>query len=348
MMALKEFLDQIKNLEKEAKRTLVKLDYESWVNQYLGRKGTLAELSKILGQLGAEVKKDAGAAFQLLKKDLEELATTKKPLAKNLAVDLTTGGVRVAYGHRHPVLNYLDLLSELGHKLGYDIIDGPELETSWFNFDALNIPAHHPAREMWDTYYIISPEQKEFTDDKESWLLRTHTSPVQIREIKKRLAQGLEPPFRFLVPGRVFRREATDKSHECTFYQCEGLVVAKNISLANLTTSLTDFFMGLFGSRMSLRFRPHYYPFVEPGLDVDGRCLFCAGQGCSVCKNSGWLELAGAGLVHPKVIKNMGLDSNIYSGFAFGFGIDRQVMLDSGVNDIRLFYSAQPKFMEQF
>jgi len=347
-MDLKDFLNKAKDLGAEAKKNLSELDYESWVNKHLGRKGELAELSKMLSELGTEFKKEAGAAFQNLKKEIEQLAEQHQPAGVELNVDYTAGGTTVASGHRHPVMAYIDRLIDLGHRLGYDIVDGPELETRWYNFDALNIPAHHPSREMWDTFYALAPTEKEFSDTKDSLLLRTHTSPVQIREAKKRIEAGLEPPFRFLAPGRVFRHEATDKSHECVFYQCEGLVIDKNISLANLTTALADFFKGLLGEKLVVRFRPHYYPFVEPGLDVDGQCLFCSGAGCPICKNSGWLELAGAGLVHPQVIKNMGLDEKIYTGFAFGFGLDRQVMLANNVNDIRFFYSGQPEFVKQF
>jgi phenylalanyl-tRNA synthetase alpha chain len=221
--------------------------------------------------------------------------------------------------------------------MGFTIASGPEIETEFYNFDALNIPEHHPARDMWDTFWIRPLNARK--------LLRTHTSPVQVRYMEKH-----KPPIRIIAPGKVFRHEATDATHEAQFYQLEGLVVGENISLANLKWTVETFLEKLFGTKTNIRFRPSYFPFVEPGVEVDMTCFKCGGKNatCSVCKGTGFIEIMGAGLVHPKVLESSGIDSKKYSGFAFGCGIDRLTMLKYGIEDVRLLYQGDLRLISQF
>jgi len=219
--------------------------------------------------------------------------------------------------------------------MGFSVVEGPEIENEWYNFDALNIPKDHPARDMWDTLYLKNPKL----------LLRTHTSPVQIRFMEKN-----QPPLRIIVPGRVFRHEATDASHEINFYHVEGLMVDKKgkVNAANFKAIIEEFFSRFFRKRVEIRLRPSYFPFTEPSFEIDVSCPICNGRGCPACKNSGWVETLGAGMVHPNVIKNSGLDQKIWQGFAFGIGMDRLAMMKYKINDIRLFYSGDLRFLQQF
>lgn len=219
--------------------------------------------------------------------------------------------------------------------MGFEVADGPELETEFYNFDALNIPADHPARDMWDTFWTKPRSLGK--------LMRTHTSPVQVRYMEKH-----KPPFAIIVPGKVFRYEATDATHEAQFHQVEGLMVGKDISLANLKWVLAEFFEKFFGKKIDIRFRPSFFPFVEPGVEIDMSCFKCAGTGCNICKKTGWIEIMGAGMVHPKVLESAGVDSREFSAFAFGVGIDRLAMLKYGVDDVRLFYSGDLRLVNQF
>lgn len=238
-------------------------------------------------------------------------------------------------GHIHPLTLVIRDVARIFAELGFEIVDGPEMETEYFNFDALNIPADHPARDMWDTFWI-KPKS-------EGHLLRTHTSPVQVRYMKEH-----KPPFAILVPGKVYRYEATDATHEAQFYQAEGLMVGPDITLANLKYILEKFLRELFGGDIVIRLRPSYFPFVEPGVEVDMSCFKCGGKGCSLCKNTGWVEIMGAGMVHPKVLMEGGIDPNHFRGFAFGVGLDRIAMLKYGIDDIRLFYSGDLRLVNQF
>jgi len=241
-------------------------------------------------------------------------------------------------GHVHPLSHIILKTHEIFKELGFTVALGPEIETEYYNFDALNIEAHHPARDMWDTFFLKGKNSSE-----KAGLLRTHTSPVQVR-----YAETHEPPIRIIVPGKVFRHEATDATHEAQFYQLEGLMIEEDVSLANLKYVLEYYFEKLFGSKTSVRFRPSYFPFVEPGVEIDMSCFKCKGKGCSTCKNTGWIEIMGAGMVHPKVLAFMGIDSRKYRGFAFGGGIDRFAMLKYGIEDVRMLYQGDLRLINQF
>ncbi|KND50207.1 MAG: phenylalanine--tRNA ligase, alpha subunit [Parcubacteria bacterium C7867-003] len=239
--------------------------------------------------------------------------------------------------HSHPLTLILQDVNRIFNEMGFTVADGPEVETEFYNFDTLNIPEHHPARDMWDTFWLKPLNARK--------LLRTHTSPVQVR-----FMEANKPPIKIIAPGKVFRHEATDATHEAQFYQLEGLVVGENVSLANLKWTLEEFFEKLFGKKTGIRFRPSYFPFVEPGVEIDMTCFKCGGQNssCNVCKGTGFIEIMGAGLVHPKVLESSGIDSKKYSGFAFGCGVDRLVMLKYGVDDVRLLYQGDLRLVNQF
>lgn len=238
-------------------------------------------------------------------------------------------------GHLHPLTHVIRHMVGIFRELGFQVAEGPEIETEHYNFDALNIPKDHPARDMWDTFWL-KPQNA-------GRLLRTHTSPVQIRYMEKH-----KPPIRIVVPGKAFRYEATDATHEAQFYQLEGLLIDKNISLAHLKGVLGKFFEGLFGKHTAVRLRPSYFPFVEPGVEVDVSCFKCGGNGCGLCKESGWIEIMGAGMVHPNVLRGVGIDEREWQGFAFGIGIDRVAMLKYGIDDIRLLYQGDLRLVNQF
>ncbi|HRH26696.1 MAG TPA: phenylalanine--tRNA ligase subunit alpha [Parcubacteria group bacterium] len=238
-------------------------------------------------------------------------------------------------GHIHPLTLVLKDINRIFTEMGFSIAGGPEIETEFYNFDTLNIPEHHPARDMWDTFWLKPLNARK--------LLRTHTSPVQVR-----FMEANKPPIKIIAPGKVFRHEATDATHEAQFYQLEGLVVGENISIANLKWTLEEFFEKLFNKKTSVRLRPSYFPFVEPGVEIDMQCFKCGGDGCNVCKGTGYIEIMGAGLVHPKVLESSGIDSKKYSGFAFGCGVDRLVMLKYGVDDVRLLYQGDLRLINQF
>jgi phenylalanyl-tRNA synthetase alpha chain len=245
-------------------------------------------------------------------------------------------------GHIHPISQVIEDAVRIFAKMGFEIAQGPEIENEHYNFDALNIPKDHPARDMWDTFWLKPESMKK--------LMRTHTSPVQIR-----FAESHEPPFRIIAPGKTFRHEATDATHEAQFFQLEGLVIDKSISLAHLKGTLETFFKEFFEREVKVRLRPSYFPFVEPGVEVDMTCFKCGGSGklpskdgCNVCKHTGWIEIMGAGLVHPVVMSNVGLHRDEWSGFAFGMGIDRLASLKYGVPDVRMFYTGDLRVIDQF
>lgn len=306
--------------------------------KYLGRKGEVTSLLRrikdladterpVIGQLANEIRRDVEAALAETRQRLG-----RAPVKGESILDLTWPGKKQELGHRHPITEFLRRVEDIFISMGFEVVDGPEIETPEYNFDLLNIPKNHPARDAWDTFYL-----------EKGLLLRTHTSPVQLRAMQQR-----QPPVRLIVPGRVFRHEATDAGHETTFYQCEGLVIDRCITVANLIETLQSFLKAIFGQAVKTRVRPEFYPFVEPGMDIDMQCLICRGQGCSVCKQRGWLEMLGSGMVHPTVLKNMGVNPDEFSGFAFGLGIDRLMMLYHGINDIRLSYRGDLRFLEQF
>ena len=234
-------------------------------------------------------------------------------------------------GRIHPISQVIHRAVEIFNEMGFTVAEGPELETDYYNFDALNIPPDHPARDMWDTFWIGSK------------LLRTQTSPVQIRYMEKH-----RPPFRIVAPGRVFRREATNATHDCQFHQLEGLAVDRAMTLAHMKAFLEAFFQKFFDANISLRLRPSYFPFVEPGLELDFSCFRCVGNGCALCKQTGWIEVAGAGMVHPAVLSAGRINSGEWQGFAFGMGLERLAMLKWGINDLRLFPSGDLRFLNQF
>ncbi len=341
-------MDTIEQLKQEAKQAIAQADtmqvLESLRIKYLGRKGTLNNLFTELKHLPLETKKIQGPVLQQLKSDLETLLKNKAAefqhhAGTQLSFDITMPGTKVSLGHLHPLTLVERQVREIFKAMHFSVVEGPEVETEYYNFDALNIPKNHPARDMWDTFWLKQPDMK----NEDRLLLRTHTSPVQIRYMKTH-----QPPFQIIVPGRVFRFEATDASHEINFYQVEGLMVGKDISLANFKFVITQFFKRLFAKEVHIRLRPSYFPFVEPGLEVDVECVRCSGKGCGLCKESGWLEVMGAGMVHPRVFEAAGYNPHEYQGFAFGFGLDRIALIKYNIPDIRMFYSGDLRFIKQF
>lgn len=311
----------------------------------LGRKGELTQILRGLGELSPEQRGAVGKLSNEIKREIETLLETRKEelqesgiselLEKDwIDVTLTSPGKteEVYRGRLHPLSQIQYEIEDIFTSMGFLVLDGPEAETDYYNFEALNIPKHHPARDMQDTFW---------TEDGN--LLRTHTSAIQIRGM-----DHLKPPFRVIGPGRVFRYESTDASHENTFYQVEGMMVDRNISVSNLIYFMKVLLSKIFGREVTIRLRPGYFPFVEPGFELDINCLICEGKGCSVCKQSGWVELLPCGLVHPNVLRYGGIDPDQWSGFAFGLGLNRLIMMRYGINDIRHFQSGDIRFVQQF
>lgn len=307
-------------------------DLEALKVKYLGRKdGKLTKILKSLKDLSDVQKRKVGPAANALRSDIEKALADKasefgeKFAEKKMAVDVFMPGKKVAAGHLHPLTQVENRIKEIFLGLNFSVVEGPEAETEYYNFDALNIPANHPARDMWDTFWL---GQKEGVG---KMLMRTHTSPMQVRYMEKN-----QPPIQIIVPGRVFRFEATDASHEINFHQVEGLMVGENVNLANFKYIMEEFLKKFFGRQTKVRFRPSYFPFVEPGLEVD------------VELNGKWLEVMGAGMVHPAVLDHVKLDPKKYQGFAFGMGLERLAMIKYNIPDIRLFYSGDLRFINQF
>ncbi len=307
---------------------------------YLGKKGELTGLLKGLGKLDAAERPKAGALINEAKEALQATLEQRKnelehaQLAQSLAqesVDITLPGRRPDQGGLHPVTQAMYRIEDIFVGAGYSVVTGPEVENDYYNFEALNIPAHHPARAMHDTFY--------FGDGQ---LLRTHTSPSQVHTMENQ-----PPPIRVICPGRVYRRDS-DLTHSPMFHQVEGLVVDEGISFADLKGTVTDFVRKFFEKDLAVRFRPSYFPFTEPSAEVDVQCVHCMGNGCRVCSHTGWLEVMGCGMVHPNVLEMSGIDSEVYSGFAFGFGGDRLAMLLYEVDDLRLFFENDVRFLRQF
>lgn len=261
-----------------------------------------------------------------------------KKIQSNKWFDITVPGEKIEQGHLHPLTQVLRKAEEVFRLMGFSIVQGPELEVEWYNFDALNFPKDHPARDMQDTLWIKVKSSREGKK-----LMRTHTSAVQVRYMEKH-----DPPFRVIVPGRVFRHEATDPSHEVQFYQLEGMMVDKEISLANLRAVIDEFLKRFFDKKIETRLRPSYFPFTEPSVEIDIKCINCDGKGCSVCQQTRWLEVIPGGMIHPNVFKAAGYNPKTWKGFAFGMGIDRLAMMKYKINDIRLFYSGDLRFLKQF
>jgi phenylalanyl-tRNA synthetase alpha chain len=307
----------------------------------LGRKGTLGQFSKEFGKLAPQERAAAGKALNAAKEALESAFEARKHSFDTEAlnarlgsewIDLTLPFPGARPGSLHPVTQVQMELEDLFTSLGFAVLDGPEVETEYHNFDALNIPASHPARDMQDTFWL--------TDGN---LLRTHTSPVQVRGMER-----LGPPLRMIAPGRVFRNEEVDASHEHTFYQVEGMMVDHNVSVAHMLYFMKTLLGAIFRREVTIRLRPGYFPFVEPGFELDIQCLICGGPGCPVCKQSGWVELMPCGLVQPNVLRMSGIDPDEWGGFAFGLGLTRLAMMRYGIDDIRLFESGDLRFLRQF
>ena len=309
--------------------------------KYLGKKGELTAILKQMGKLSAEERPVIGQLANQVRGDIEEkLEQTKSELENKMldlrlateTLDVTLPGNKNVIGKRHPLTVVLDELKEIVIGMGFEIAQGPEVELDYYNFEALNIPKDHPARDTQDTFYI-----------NDNVVLRTQTSPIQIR-----VMENQKPPIRILAPGRVYRADEVDATHSPLFHQVEGLVVDKNITMADLKGTLEVFVKKLYGEDTVVRFRPHHFPFTEPSAELDVQCFHCHGEGCSLCKGEGWIEILGCGMVHPKVLTNCGIDPEEYSGFAFGMGLERMVMMRYNIDDLRLFYDNDIRFLNQF
>jgi phenylalanyl-tRNA synthetase alpha chain len=307
----------------------------------VGRKGALAEISKGMGKLSPDERKRIGQVLNAAKQELEAALDARKEAFDSAAlhakldaewVDLTLPAPGPRRGHVHPITRIQRELEDLFVSLGFTVLDGPEVETEYHNFDALNIPPDHPARDMQDTFWLDGGN-----------LLRTHTSPVQVRGMER-----LGPPLRMIAPGRVFRNESVDASHEHTFYQLEGMMIDRDVSVAHLLYFMKTLLSEIFKKPVTVRLRPGYFPFVEPGFELDIQCLICGGPGCAVCKHSGWVELLPCGLVNPNVLRTSGIDPDEWGGFAFGLGLTRLVMMRYGIDDIRHLQGGDLRFLEQF
>ncbi len=337
---MREKLEQIKNAAL-AELASPSADIEQIRVRYLGKKGELTAVLRGMGALTPEERPIVGALANEVRAEIEKAiaaqmsAQKEKALAARLLaekLDVTMPGTRARVGHQHPLTRVQREIEEIFIGMGFQIAEGPEVEYDYYNFQALNIPENHPARDTQDTFYIT-----------ENILLRSQTSPVQVR-----VMENQKPPVRVISPGRVYRSDALDATHSPLFHQIEGLVVDKGITMSDLKGTLETFARQLFGEETKIRFRPHHFPFTEPSAEVDVSCFACGGKGCRVCKGEGWIEILGAGMVHPFVLSNCGIDPEVYSGFAFGMGLERVAMKHYGIDDIRLFYENDERFLSQF
>ncbi|MFC1568422.1 phenylalanine--tRNA ligase subunit alpha [Candidatus Margulisiibacteriota bacterium] len=336
--------EKIKAIEREAGQAInnaanIQALEEARV-KYLGKKSEFTQLLRSLGTIPQEERPEVGAMINAVKKSLEQALSDKKSLMLHTAqlqkiesekIDVTLPGKGIKVGRIHPITRIMEEAKLIFLKLGYEIAEGPDIELDYYNFDGLNIPQHHPSRDMWGTFFI--------TEDQ---LLRTHTSPVQIRVMEKR-----QPPLAIIAPGRVYRRD-DDATHSPVFHQLEGFLVDTNVTFGDLKGTLTEFLGQMFGLKRKVRFRPSFFPFTEPSAEVDVECVMCNGKGCRLCKGSGWLEILGSGMIDPNVFKAVKYDPEKYSGFAFGMGIERIAMLKYGIDNIRLFFENDMRFLEQF
>ena len=339
---MEELLQQIDVYRKEIEGIEISnaQQLEEFRIKFLGTKGIVKNLFGEMKSVPVEKKKE----FGLVLNDFKQLAETKYESAKEATVsspestvndlDFSLPGDAIAIGTRHPINLVRKRIIDIFHRLGFAVADGPEIEDDWHNFTALNMPENHPARDMQDTFYISQGPD---------WLLRTHTSNVQIREMEKG-----QLPIRIICPGRVYRNETISARAHCFFHQVEGLYIDEHVSFADLKQTLYFFVQELFGKDVKIRFRPSYFPFTEPSAEMDISCLICGGEGCRVCKHTGWVEILGCGMVHPKVLENCKIDSDKYTGFAFGMGIERIAMLLYQINDLRLFSENDVRFLRQF
>jgi phenylalanyl-tRNA synthetase alpha chain len=339
---MKEKLEEIKNIAlRELKAAGNSEQLESIRVKYLGKKGELTQILRGMGALTKEQRPIIGKVANEVRASLDEFINSAALVIKNKQkdkklsseiIDISMPGVKQKVGKRHPLDLTLDSMKDIFISMGFTIEEGPEVELDYYNFEALNIPKNHPARSEQDTFYI-----------NDNIVLRTQTSPNQIRTMEKQ-----KPPIKMICPGKVYRSDAVDASHSPIFYQMEGLVVDKGITFADLKGTLDHFAKRMFGDKIQTKFRPHHFPFTEPSAEMDASCFVCGGKGCKLCKGSGWIELLGCGMVHPQVLRNCGIDPEVYSGFAFGFGVDRMVMLKYGIDDIRLLYESDMRFLDQF
>jgi phenylalanyl-tRNA synthetase alpha chain len=321
---------------------------EAWRISYLGRKSPLTQILRGLAALPLDERRAVGAAANVLREFLEQSLAQREEIVKEAEIaraiergriDVTLPGHPTTLGRLHPSTQMMRQMCDIFTAMGFEVVEGPEVEWDYYNFEALNIPQDHPARDMWATMWMDYQNEK----GERPMLLRTHTSPMQIRVMENR-----RPPVRVVVPGKVYRYEATDATHESMFYQVEGFAVDKNITMADLKGTLFEFARRLFGKERKARFRCDYFPFVEPGVEMAIDCFVCNGAGCQLCSNSGWIEILGAGMIHPDVLRRVNYDPEIYTGFAFGMGVERMPILKYGIDDIRLFYSNDLRFLQQF
>lgn len=337
-------MDNLHTLADEAEQSIkaaeTVVDLDQLRVEYLGKKGKITGMLKTLGKLSAEERPKAGAVINEVKVALQNTINTRRQELETVLlqtqldserIDVTLPGRKSEVGSLHPVTQTMARIEEFFTSVGYQVEEGPEIEDDYHNFEALNIPAHHPARAMHDTFYIDP-----------TTVLRTHTSPVQVRTMERQ-----KPPIRIICPGRVYRCDS-DLTHTPMFHQVEGLVVDKNVSFADLKGTVDQFLKAFFEADLAVRFRPSYFPFTEPSAEVDIQCTNCKGKGCRVCKQTGWLEIMGCGMVHPNVFTHSGIDPDQYTGFAFGMGVERLAMLRYGVNDLRLFFENDLRFLKQF
>jgi len=344
-------LNQVEEVSSLAHANLHKVtsleELESWRVRYLGRKSKLISILRSLSDLPLEERRAVGARANEVKSQIEALFAGKKEEIERCVsltlqhdrIDITLPGEPFQLGRLHPTTKSIKEICDIFVSMGFQIVEGPEVEWEYYNFEALNMPAEHPARDSFATLWV----DYETETGARPMLMRTHTSPVQIRVMEKS-----RPPIRVIAPGRVYRYEATDATHEWMFSQVEGLAVDTNITMADLKGTLFEFARRLFGKDRKCRFRCDYFPFVEPGAEIAIDCFMCGGKGCRLCGNSGWIEILGAGMVHPEVLRGCGIDPEIYSGFAFGMGVERIPILRYGIDDIRLFYGNDLRFLKQF
>lgn len=337
--------EQLKSIEERAKDELSKIGdvklLEDFRVRFLGKKGEITSILKQMGKLSPEERPVVGQLANKVRADIEEALNARKAELKSRmeevrlkeeSIDVTLPGKPMKIGRAHPLKVTLEQVEEVFLGMGFDIVEGPEVETDHYCFEALNMPKHHPARDTQDTFYI-----------NENVLLRTQTSSVQIRTMEKG-----KPPIRIISPGSVYRSDAVDATHSPIFHQIEGLVVDKGITMADLKGTLELLMKRLYGDDAQIRLRPHHFPYTEPSAEVDLMCFNCHGKGCSMCKQEGWVELLGSGMVHPKVLAECGIDPEVYSGFAFGIGLERITMGRYSINDMRLLYENDMRFLEQF
>ena len=337
-MSLFKKVDELRSEFKQALASSPALsDLERIRQEFLGRKGVINDLFKKMKDVEAERRAEFGGLINALKLEVhdhieEHINNQRADEKATSSVDVSLPGVQYERGTLHPIESTLRDFKQIFHRLGFSVAEGPEIETQWRNFDALNFPPEHPARDMQDTFFL-----------KNDSVLRTHTSPVQVR-----LMLEEKPPIRSIMPGRVYRNEAIDAGHYCLFHQVEGLYVDKNVTMGELKATLELFCREYFGEDVKLRFRPSFFPFTEPSSEMDVSCFLCGGKGCRVCKQTGWLEIGGCGMVDPNVFKSVNIDSEEYTGYAFGMGIERIAMMKYGITDIRLLFENDVRFLKQF